>query len=1260
MIIERLDLIAFGHITNRSLDLSAGPNRFHLIVGPNESGKSTSLRAISSWLFGMKKYAKDHEFLHPANKLRVGGRLVKNPSDRDSEIALDCIRRRGVKGSLRGADDKKQIEETELQQMLGGIDESTFGSQFGLSYEELHRGGEQILRGEGELGEILFSAGAGIGQFRDILDQLGTETNERFKSAGKNPLINTLLRQLEDMRRQLRDAQVPPAEFADLQKQLAEKEAQIANWRAESQSLVQQMGRLQSAENALPLIPRWKAATQELASVQDAPTLSEDFSDRRREWEQDQKSTTLHLATLQKQHDDLTLKLKQIGHDDSIGMFEDEVLALYRELPGREKAEAEKETLQQSLTALEQEMRSRLRDLAFEETSKPIGNQPTPDDRDSLTQQVDSLQIGESQRAKIQRLAGEYEKLVQQRDDASDDLDKAKRELTMAEEALPESNVPAQFQLLDRTLEEMGAPDRWIESARREQTLVDKLARECQTIHRRLKLDPTSDDNAIAFAVELSPPTPSQLTELTRALDQAGNEVMLCRQRAKERQQALATAEEKLASLKADTGDLPTHDDLRDARKHRDQILSAMKQNVGDYSADQWSAELAAIELAIHRVDSMAEIFHSQHESIYRRQAAQNNLDQLQRQATEHDSALAEAQAALAKAEDNWQSIWRDAGIPAGDPDTMRTWISDHQKLIDQFADLQTAITQRDQAHAQLRQAISRLQQALEIPEPDNSSEDTLEQTCTTLSRLHDVALTQHAEQRQQIKIREQRENKRDECRTEIPRLESDLQRRQSALDTWNQQWDELTASLNLASKPAPQDALSMMDSITQLIGQKKQRDEISLRIAETNQETDAFVRRAVRLRDSLATPDADLTTSTASSDPAIGLVELAESINSAHERLQREQRARSARDEVQQQLRQREKELLDARKQLDRLAITQQQLCGEAHCSTPEELGEVEERCRRHAIAKDRVDGLQGQLDLAANGQDRESFIESLQGQQPAMIAEELKQLTDKKNELDERLSTAQKELWSLAERLKAIDGSGEASKLSQQMQFSLGKLQRELEEYIRLRLAASILQRAMEHYRDQNQEPVLREAESFFATLTCNEYQSLRVDYGDSDKPSLFGVRDGIDVPANRMSTGTADALYLSLRLASLKHQLSLTNPIPLIIDDCLIQLDDRRAAAALRVFSELSTTTQVILFTHHDHLVDLASETLPEDGYHVHRLGEASSTASGSSAKPATSDPKPKKRPARKKASPKASPKKPDESLSPPDTLFDVFSP
>ena len=49
--------------------------------------------------------------------------------------------------------------------------------------------------------------------------------------------------------------------------------------------------------------------------------------------------------------------------------------------------------------------------------------------------------------------------------------------------------------------------------------------------------------------------------------------------------------------------------------------------------------------------------------------------------------------------------------------------------------------------------------------------------------------------------------------------------------------------------------------------------------------------------------------------------------------------------------------------------------------------------------------------------------------------------------------------------------------------------------------------------------------------------------------------------------MSDGTADQLYLALRLASLETYLDDHEPIPLVVDDILVNFDDARALAALR---------------------------------------------------------------------------------------------
>ena len=87
--------------------------------------------------------------------------------------------------------------------------------------------------------------------------------------------------------------------------------------------------------------------------------------------------------------------------------------------------------------------------------------------------------------------------------------------------------------------------------------------------------------------------------------------------------------------------------------------------------------------------------------------------------------------------------------------------------------------------------------------------------------------------------------------------------------------------------------------------------------------------------------------------------------------------------------------------------------------------------------------------------------------------------------------------------------------------------------------------------------------------------------------------------------MSEGTADQLYLALRIASLERHLERHAPIPFILDDILVNFDDARAAAALEVLAALSERTQVIYFTHHQHLVELAKAKVGEKTLFVHAL-------------------------------------------------------
>ena len=97
-----------------------------------------------------------------------------------------------------------------------------------------------------------------------------------------------------------------------------------------------------------------------------------------------------------------------------------------------------------------------------------------------------------------------------------------------------------------------------------------------------------------------------------------------------------------------------------------------------------------------------------------------------------------------------------------------------------------------------------------------------------------------------------------------------------------------------------------------------------------------------------------------------------------------------------------------------------------------------------------------------------------------------------------------------------------------------------------------------------------------------------------------------DGRLVGVEGMSNGGShDQLYLALRLASLESWLHVHEPIPFVVDDILLNFDDQRALAALRALAELSQHTQVLFFTHHRHLVELAEANLPSGVLFVHEL-------------------------------------------------------
>ena len=186
-------------------------------------------------------------------------------------------------------------------------------------------------------------------------------------------------------------------------------------------------------------------------------------------------------------------------------------------------------------------------------------------------------------------------------------------------------------------------------------------------------------------------------------------------------------------------------------------------------------------------------------------------------------------------------------------------------------------------------------------------------------------------------------------------------------------------------------------------------------------------------------------------------------------------------------------------------------------------------------------------------------------------------------------------------------MDGSSEAAAAAEDAAQLLARIGERAERYARLKVASMVLRREIDRYRAENQAPILTAASGIFQRLTCGSFDALTTDYSDSDEPVLIGVRpSGDHVRVEGMSDGSRDQLYLALRLASLERYLDANEPMPFIVDDILIKFDDERGRAALEALHELSRRTQVIFFTHHDHLTRIAQEALNGGDMTLHRLG------------------------------------------------------
>ncbi len=184
----------------------------------------------------------------------------------------------------------------------------------------------------------------------------------------------------------------------------------------------------------------------------------------------------------------------------------------------------------------------------------------------------------------------------------------------------------------------------------------------------------------------------------------------------------------------------------------------------------------------------------------------------------------------------------------------------------------------------------------------------------------------------------------------------------------------------------------------------------------------------------------------------------------------------------------------------------------------------------------------------------------------------------------LEDQLIEKKEELGRCEQELARLQGEmgtlGDPAALEAQVRKLDEQLARRRKEYQALELALSELEQANAQLR-QRLSPLLNaRAGELFVQLTGGVYS--QVSLNRQFEALASRPEDAVPRRLLELSKGTADQLYLAVRLAICELVLPGDDPPPLILDDALVRFDDHRLALALNLLEELAGQRQILLFT------------------------------------------------------------------------------
>ena len=1152
MRIARLDLARYGRFTDRTIDFGEKPKGapdFHVVFGLNEAGKSTTASAILDLYFGIGdrtaygagKGRSGAPNWHPYSAMRIGARLELSGG------AREVARLKRDRNSLVDPD-SRPLDEALIKAELGGVDRDAFGAMFSLDDDSLEKGGEAILASRGDLGQLLFSASAGLAELGGRLGTLRDEADRFFKPRAHKTELAEKKRQLEALKAERDEADTLASAYAELGR--LRDEAQAA-YEASSKALGERRARAEAIRRLLQALPHLAAlreAESALAPLADLPPTREGWQAEIARLEAEAIKLETERESAERAVASLESGLAEI-HEDATALGVAARVEGWREARGR------------YVTAKDIPLRQGERDAkraTAAEILRRLGRERESDPRRLLLP--------------VQK-AGELEDLIAARSGVVSKLDAARAAHGDAKAALEAATAEAPEDQPDGAAIE--ALKRELMKARRDDSAArlralrierEKLGR--KIVEGLAGLAPWRDDPTLLAAVEVP--------------GEAETEVL--RQRLA---RAKTVRDEHRRRLAEQTGEAER---LRaeDAAARRAEIVSdEAATNIRSTREATWAAHRAALdsvsaeafEAAMRRDDaaSATRLAHAHEVAAQRERAVK--LAGL-------DAGRATARAELNAAEAELQALNAEiaalmpVAAPAGrEPlaflDAWRARRAEALTLIGRLDDMKDEARRVDAVAERTRKALCAALRAASVAfDPERGVEALIDAAEYAIAMEAEVENFRRA-------VRERR--------AEAVRAESRLKSAVEEDARWRADWREACAGAWLAeggAEPPLGAVRQVLSALADLRSALAECDSLDHRIEAMHRDRRAFADEVADIARALGVEDIG--------DPLAIADAVEQRVARAHEDERRRAEKRTALGHARAAL----AEVAGKRALNAKLAAAMTERLG---ASTLGEAAQKLDACRRRDVLIEEVaketrailalgvaDGLEATR-AALDGADRTALVaeladfEAQQADEDAAHAERFARFSDAKRRLD------------------AVGGDDAVARIEEKRRTILEEIKEGARRYLTLRAGVAAAEAALSLYRERHRGAMMERASRAFCEISRGAYRGLAAEPNGDSETLIALSADGGSKTAEQLSKGARFQLYLALRVAGY-HELAKTRPpAPFVADDIMETFDHFRAEEALRLFADMGRAGQVIYLTHHLHLVEIAKRVCPEARVH-----------------------------------------------------------